>query len=131
MGHVLELFELLFYPVCVSLDVELGWVTDNLVLLSVFVGSFDPVTDVFLHGGVQDEFLADGVPGELPGEHALVAGLFLGIFGVEDYFVVGLDLAVVVFDCVGDSGCWYGHCVDLDTARSIEVGDMRRESVSM
>lgn len=62
-----------------------------------------PVVEVFLQRGINDELLADGMPRQFPGELVLVFGLFLGAGGADDQLVKGLDLAVVVLDCVEDA----------------------------
>lgn len=60
-----------------------------LVLGSVLVGEGLSVRDVFRQRGVDDEFFGDDVPGQFPGELALVAGLFVGVSGLEDLVDVG------------------------------------------
>lgn len=73
------------------------------MLLPVFVRRLHAVSDVFLDSRVDDELLADGVSGELPGENGLESGLFLGILRVDYYLVEGFDLAMIFFDGFGDS----------------------------
>lgn len=74
------------------------------VLLAVVVGELLAVWDVLLHGRVDDEFFADGVAGEFPGELVLPAGFGVVVGGGDDVVVVLVEFLVVVFDGLGDGG---------------------------
>ena len=65
------------------------------VLLRHFVSL---LTYVLLECGVDDQFLSDGVPGELPGELVLPASCLVKVLCVEDILVVLLDLTVILLD---------------------------------
>lgn len=78
--------------------------TDNLMLLPILVGHFHPARYILLKGRVDDEFLADGVPGQFPGELVLEADLVVFVRGREDPVEQGFDLAVVVHDRLHDPG---------------------------
>lgn len=68
------------------------------------------VLEMFLERGIHDEFLADRVAGQLPGELVLVRGLLGGVRGADDFVEVGFQLAVVLDDCVADAGTHGGGC---------------------
>lgn len=79
------------------------------VHLAVFVCEFYAVWEVLFHGGVDDQFLPDGVAGERPGELVLPAGFGVVVGGGDDVVVVDVDLLVVVFDGLGDGGHFDGR----------------------
>lgn len=97
------------------------------MLLPILVGHFHPARNVLLEGRVDDQLLADGVPGQFPGELVLVADLVVLVGRRDDLVEEGLDLAVVMHDRVSDAGrhgdgggcycaswCWNekGFCID-------------------
>lgn len=68
-----------------------------------------PVGEKALKRGIHDQFLADGVARQLPGELVLVARLLVLVLGLGDAVVVRLELAVALLDGVyetrhGDAG---------------------------
>lgn len=75
------------------------------MLLPVLVRHFHPAGNILLKRGINDQFLADGMPGQFPGELVLVADLVVFVGGGEDPVEEGLDLAVVVHDRIHDPGC--------------------------
>ena len=77
--------------------------TDFLMFMSVLVCRFNSVANILFHSRVKDQFLADGMAGQLPSKHILVAGLLVRVLGTGDNRVVGFNLAMILFDGVGDS----------------------------
>lgn len=74
------------------------------MLLPILVGHFHAARDILLKGRVDDQFLADGVPGQFPGELVLIADLVVFIGRRDDLVEERLDLAVVVHNRISDAG---------------------------
>lgn len=74
------------------------------MLSPVLVGHGLAISEALLKYRIYDNFLADRVPGEFPGELVLPLGLFLVGARAEDLVIVVLELAMVFGDCVGNGG---------------------------
>lgn len=61
---------------------------------------FSIFAQVLLHGGINDELLTNGVPGQLPSELALPSCLRVVVIRVADVLIVLFDLAVIVLNDV-------------------------------
>lgn len=60
------------------------------------------INDILLKRRIDDQLLGDGMSSKLPGELVLEAGALVRVIGLENGVEVGLDLAVVIFDRLGD-----------------------------
>ena len=72
------------------------------VLLAILVSHLLAIGEIPFEGGIEDQFFADGVAGQLPGELVAPAGLFIGRTGAQDVLAYLLELAVIVLDSLGD-----------------------------
>lgn len=90
-------------------------------------GQLLPVIEVLLHRGINDQLLADGMPRQFPDELVPEAGLLVWIGRGDDQLVEGLDLAVVVLDCVDDaeSARLRPVCEGLDLVAYVAAEDVR------
>jgi hypothetical protein len=69
-----------------------------LMLVSVFLRKRLSILDILFQGRMDDQFLRDAIPGQLPGEQILEAGPLVRVGRFGDGVVVRFDLPVVLHD---------------------------------
>lgn len=80
----------------VIFDLGGGRCTYFMVLPAILVGHVLALfTEVLLESRVHNEFLADRVAGELPGELVTIADLSVPVGGIDDLVIILLQLTVV------------------------------------